>query len=1094
MLKKTIVGLVTVAVLVALTLPAAAQETAVKGNLGGLAVDSTGAVVPGATVTITGATGSKTDKTDEAGDFMFSLLTPGFYSVKVEKQGFKTAAVKSVQVEIGKTQAIRLILEPGAVSEVVEVSATAAVVDTTSTAVGANLPDSFYQSVPVARNVSSLFYITPGAVSGGGTGASNPSISGASGLENMYIADGVNITDRSFGGLGVFTRRQGSVGSGINLSFIKEVSVKSGGFEPQYGQATGGVVSMVTKSGSNAYHGEIGGYFAPQQFEAQYNQTDAVTVNKAGLLLNRGNFDLDGELGGYVPGFKDHLFFFASLDPTWNQTFVEGAAGKGLDALGVMKLQADVYNYAGKLTWKINDKHQIESSIFGDPTRTTTGAQNWNSPANILTGPILAAPNDTTFSRWNYGSRNWVIRYNGTLSPSWLVNASFTWSNSRFTETPLFNATQISDRTNPANIHPLQGFGFLEDNHEDDYALNFDTQKIGHWLGQHTLSFGYRYERPNYNDFKSSSGAPFTVPATNATGGTLFGGCTPGDPSCPIGATDMRVWSGSLRNAPASCTLCPIDPNTGGPVYVRFARGEWDPSNVPTYGRYHAGWANDSWEINKHININAGMRWEQWRMQGTFTGYTFTDSWSPRIGVAIDPWGDHKTKVYANFGRYSYQTPLDAAIRDLSAEQDLQQLAFAPTSTGGVLNINPDGSINVPFTAANLLNNATGGVAVNPTISISQEGFAPGTKMMYQNEWVVGAEHQFHNGVVLEARFLYRNMPRVVEDVAGVSPEAFTFGTGPVGIQNYFIANPGPKTDLFPNANEAVTAAAGCAGAGQFFSSPVTDANGGTINPATGAPWVPAGMGICFSPNAAGQYGGEVGTLPNGLSFPLPDGIPDGFPTPIHTYKAVEIEVNKAFANNWMLRANWRIASLFGNYEGAYRNDNNQTDPNISSLFDFTNGVIGMLGQQYQLGPLNTDRRHVVNAYLSYVFSSTFLKNLELGTGVSFQSGTPVSKLADHPAYGNAGEVPIGGRGSEGRTPMSGTVNVHLDRPFKMTEKSTLHLTADLFNLTNSKPVLLLNQNFQNTGSPDLNPDFLNPYPFQYQRPFNARFSFRWVF
>ena len=1097
---KKIVSFLAVAALLAFGLTVMAQETAVKGNLGGLAVDSTGAVVPGATVTTSGAIGTKTDKTDEAGNFMFNLLTPGFYSVKVEKQGFKTATVKSVEVVIGRTSTIRVTLEPGAVSEVVEVTSTATVVDTTSTAVGANLPDTFYQSVPVPRAVSGLFYITPGAVDSGGAGRSNPSVSGASGLENMYMADGVNITDRAFGGLGVFTRRQGSIGSGINLSFIKEVNVKSGGFEPQYGQATGGVVQMVTKSGGNAYHGEIGAYLAPQEFEAQYNQSDAVRTNKAGLFLNRGGYDVDGEIGGYVPGFKNHLFFFASVDPTWNQQFVQAPPTAGLAALGVMKLQADVFNYAGKLTWRINDKHTIESSLFGDPTRTTTGEQNY----------VLNTPNATAMSRWNYGTRNWVVRYNGTLTPSWLANFSFTWNNNKFTETPLFNQLQVTDRTVSTNVHPLQGFGFLEDHKGDTYALNFDTQKVGHWLGQHTLSIGYRYERDNYTDYKTSSGTPFTnVPNVGAAGQTVFkASCVPGSDTCPIGQ-NAYIWGGSLLTVNAAagvgldktgaaCTLCPIYPATGLPAYVSFSRGEWDPSLIPTFGRYHAGYANDSWEINKHINISMGLRWEQWRMAGTFSGYTFTDNWAPRIGVAIDPWGDHKTKIYTNFGRYNYQTPLDAAIRSLSEEKDITS-RWAPASVGGVITINPDGTINVPLDSAHLLNNQIGGVGGAPSLSVSQTGFAPGTKLMYQNEWVVGAEHQFHNGVVLEARFIYRNLPRTLDDVAGVSPEGLNSG---FFNQNYFIANPGRGLDLFPNMNESIMVAgaggaapATCGGTSQWYF-PVTDANGGSNNPATGAPWVPTGNGICFAESAKspGNFGGEVATLAGGVTAPLPDGVPDGFPTVVHNYKAVEVEVNKAFANNWMLRANWRIARLSGNYEGAYRNDNGQTDPNISSLFDFTNGILGMLGDQYAIGPLNTDRTHVVNVYVSYVFSSTFLKNLELGTGVNFQSGTPISKLADHPAYANSGEVPLGGRGTQGRTPVTGTVNLHLDRPFKVTEKSQLHLTADLFNVTNNKQVTLYDQNYQISGSPDLNPDFLNPYIWSYQRPFYARFSFRWVF
>ena len=1117
MFGKAIAGPLVVALLGVALLSAMAQETAVKGNLGGVVVDSTGALVVGATVTLTGATGSKTEKTDGAGNFLFNWLTPGYYSVQVIKQGFKAVAVRSVEVVIGKTQTIRLALQPGAVTEVTEVKASAVVVDTTSTSVGTNLPDSFYQISPIPRAVASLFYITPGAVDGGGTGAANPSISGATGLENLYLADGVNITDRAFGGLGVFTRRQSSVGSGINVAFIKEVSVKSAGLEPQYGQATGGVVSLVTKSGGNAFHGQIAGYFAPQQFEAQYLQSDMATdksaarTNKSGLYLNRGNFDLDGELGGYILKMKNHLFFFASFDPTWNQQFVMGNLHPGLFDLGVMKLQADVFNYAGKLTWKINERHAIESSIFGDPSRTTTGAQN----------QVLNAPNATGFSRWNYGTRNWVVRYNGTLSSTWLLNGAFTWNNARFAETPLAQELQVTDRTVSTNIHALQGFGFVEDYKADGYALNFDTQKVAHRLGQHTLSAGYRYERDNYTDLQVATGGGFTVPDVNAAGtgwmtldptSSFPVGCTAGDPSCPLGQT-MYLWSGSLRNAPKTdagnaCTLCPINPATGQRAYVVFLRGQWNQPLTPTTGRYHAGYLNDSWELNRHITLSAGLRWEQWRMAGTVSQYTFTDNWAPRIGVAVDPWGDHRTKLFANFGRYNYQTPLDAAIRSLSAAQGILNVAVTPTATGGVMEVNPNGTINLPIDSAHVINmagvqyDASGksycpnpavcGVAVLPSTSWSATAIAPGTKLMYQNEWVVGAEHQFHNGVVLQARFLYRNLPRAMDDVSGVSPEAYVRFAN----QNYFIANPSPSLDLFPNANEQLNVAAYnskalCNGGGGIFERKVIDINGGTTNPANGQPW---GTNLCYLPNALGQFGGEVGIYPNGLTYPLPDGAPDGFPSVIHTYRAAEIEVNKAFANNWMLRANWRIASLFGNYEGAYRNDNQQNDPNISSLFDFTNGVVNMLGQQYEPGPLNTDRRHVVNMYVSYVFSSTLLKNLAIGTGVNLQSGVPVSKLGNHPAYANAGEVPLGGRGSMGRTPLVGSVNVHLDRPFRVTEKSQLHATADLFNVTNNKQVTRMDQNYQVTFSTFLNPDFDKVAAWAFQRPFYARLSCRWVF
>ncbi len=526
-----------------------AQESSVRGNLSGVVMDSSGAVVPSATATLTGPTGTKTATTDNDGRFSFPSLTPGMYGVKIEKTGFKNAEAKRLEVTLGRTASVTLTLQPGAASETVEVTGTATTVDTSSTSVGASLPDTFYQQVPVARNVSSLFYVAPGAADSGGAGRSNPSISGASGLENLYVADGVNITDASFGGLGVFTRRQGSIGSGINLSFIKEVSVKTSGFEPQYGQADGGLVQLITKSGSNHYHGEIGAYFAPHGAEASYIQTDPIRVNKSGFYNGESAYDIDGELGGPVPGLKDHLFFFGSFDPTWNQRYIGAADGTGLQALypNGMSVFNRVFNYAGKLTWKLNDNHQIESSVFGDPTWTNNGLQS-------LAG--LNSQNNTAMSRLKYGTRNWVVRYNGTLSPTWLVNGSFTWNNNRATETPLDpSILGISLRPDGRHVSSLQGLGFFENHDTNSYAINFDTQKIVHALGTHTFSVGYRYERPNYTDFETASGGRFPVPNTNINGDDYLG-CTAGDPTCPKGGT-VFIWSGTLRPAPASCTLCP---------------------------------------------------------------------------------------------------------------------------------------------------------------------------------------------------------------------------------------------------------------------------------------------------------------------------------------------------------------------------------------------------------------------------------------------------------------------------------------------------------------------------------------------------------
>jgi hypothetical protein len=243
------------------------------------------------------------------------------------------------------------------------------------------------------------------------------------------------------------------------------------------------------------------------------------------------------------------------------------------------------------------------------------------------------------------------------------------------------------------------------------------------------------------------------------------------------------------------------------------------------------------------------------------------------------------------------------------------------------------------------------------------------------------------------------------------------------------------------------------------------------------------GQTLCF-PNAAnGQAPGTPGA----------DGLADGFINPTRNYQAVELELNKSFSKGWLMRANYRIARLQGNYEGAFRNDNTQTDPSISSLFDFVAGSFNLLGDQFAIGPLNTDRRHVVNGFFSYTFDHSAVKGLTLGTGIRVQGGTPISELAAHPVYGNGGEVPIGGRGKLGRTPVSGAADIHADYVWKLTERSHLKAGVDLFNVANSEPITRVDQfrdlNFQGTNS---NPDFQTPLAFQ--NPFASRFSLRWEF
>lgn len=1073
-----------------MSLAVLAQDLVTKGAISGRVMDPAGAVVSGAKVTISGPTGNRVVTANAEGEFDVPNLAPGTYAIKAEQNGFKSVSVPNVTVYVGKATSLKLTLETGNITEVIEVSAGAATIDQASTTVGANLNDQLYNNIPLQRSVTSLFYIAPGATDSLTGGTANPSISGGSALDNLYIADGVNITDSAFGGLGTFTRVYGSLGTGINTAYIKEVQVKTGGFEPQYGQSQGGIVNIITKSGGNEYHGSIYGYAQPQGFEATRKQADDTRINKFGRLLHDENYDVGADLGGYVPGLKDKMFFFGSFNPTVRREIVRGASNSQLSTLlGETQRRFRTLNYAGKLDYNFSANHVLNFSIFGDPTKTN------KAPFNTLN-----IDNQTANSQLELGTRNTSLRYNGSLSSTWTVSAFFSHSRNTFNETGFDDFNVIVDRTNPTrgNFRAI-GLGFYEPTEGNTYRTGFDTSKQVSFWGTHTFGLGYQYQRAYYEGLRERSGPKFKIPGNNADGTTPL-------PAIYVGQTFNADFN--LRLQAAGCTLCPrmtLPDGTVVPVSLQLRRGEFGNVNFDTNGSYHAAYVQDTWRINRFVTALIGWRQEQERINGSpiataggqRAGYSFTGQWAPRLGVTVDPFGKGKTKAFYNFGRFFEFLPLDAAERSLSSEQDFTNVRFAPDFTvdaQGVrrVKLNQFGTVTPVIDSAHNLCGAAGGIALGSacaaTFSVGNPfGFvAPGTKLGYTNEHTFGIEQQLPGNLVMSVRYIDRRLKRIIEDAASVSPEAALAGVG----QNYFLANPGKGLDAAVNLQpfKYATGAAvptGCVKTAQgvpVYGANITDASGADLG------------NVCFGPR---------GIDANGNSINTPDGQADGFPDPQRIYRAVEIELNKRFTNGWQLLSNWRIASLRGNYEGHLRNDNNQTDPGISSLFDFTAGDFNLLGDQFAIGSLNTDRRHVVNIFGSYALGQRFLsqrlKGLNLGAGVHMESGVPISRYLAQPVYGNAGEIPVGGRGSEGRTPFNARLDLHVDYPWQLAEKMKISFIGDFFNVTNSQRVRLSDQ-FLESQAGQLNPDFLQPFAtatqlrLGYHPPFNMRLGLKFEF
>ena len=155
---------------------ASAQDT--TGSLTGRLEDSQGLALPGVTVTATGQQGAKTAVTDADGAYRIPFLTPGSYDVKAELQGFKAAERRAVSVSLGQVTTVNLALEVGGLTEVVTVTGSTAVLDTSSTTTGAVLSADLISRVPVGRRFTDALYLAPGVSSSGSAGTANPSMSG----------------------------------------------------------------------------------------------------------------------------------------------------------------------------------------------------------------------------------------------------------------------------------------------------------------------------------------------------------------------------------------------------------------------------------------------------------------------------------------------------------------------------------------------------------------------------------------------------------------------------------------------------------------------------------------------------------------------------------------------------------------------------------------------------------------------------------------------------------------------------------------------------------------------------------------------------
>ncbi|MGE5325236.1 MAG: TonB-dependent receptor, partial [Actinomycetota bacterium] len=343
------------------------QATATS-TLQGTVTDKTQAVIKSAEVTVTNkATGAtRTTTTNDVGEYRVDVL-PGIYAIQVKAAGFSSAEVKEIEVFIGRTATQNFALNPGAVSETVEVTAAAPLVDQTKTDVSANITPQQIQDLPlIGRDIADLAYLAPGVKSADSYDPTKNryailSVNGQGGRNVNVTVNGVDNKDNTVGGPVMQ----------LPAEAVQEFQISTQRFSAVNGRSAGAAINVITKSGSNTYHGSVFASFRDQAFNANQKLPDPANNTTISQSLPYSRQWFGGSIGG--PLKKDKLFAFFGFERQREQTsLAESPAAltqlqlvTALGAQPAATIPRPFYENRlnGRLDWTINPKHSAYFSV-----------------------------------------------------------------------------------------------------------------------------------------------------------------------------------------------------------------------------------------------------------------------------------------------------------------------------------------------------------------------------------------------------------------------------------------------------------------------------------------------------------------------------------------------------------------------------------------------------------------------------------------------------------------------------------------------------------------------------------------------------------
>lgn len=735
-----------------LVVPAAFAQT--TGRVDGVAVDDQGAALPGVTVTLSSPSlqGERIQVTDAEGQFRFLALVPGDYTLRASLEGFTPLEQSGISVQLSRTVSLQLQMSPG-FGEEVTVSGAAPIIDITSTTAGANFGEQLFKELPTTRTFQGLAFAAPGVV-GSGLG-DNPSIGGASAAENRYVIDGLDTTDAAFGTTSAGTSQ---AEGGVPFEFIKEVEVKTGGYEAEYGGALGGVLNVITKSGGNELQGDIFGYWSDDSVQSEVPPT-----SRFGQDLGFTEYDFGADVGGKL--IQDKLWYFVAVNPSYLDTDYTTRTD-----LANTESEDQTF-FAGKLTWQVNPSHQVVGTVFGD----TFKRDNDLSRASYGT-----VGNDDDIDTTNYG-----VTYNGTLNASLFLELSAGRYDQKVTDTPLDPDNLFYEVLSETWLGAVGTLGCTGDLNSAFGGENFATfvANPGCLGGTFHQESGDN-SRDEYRGALTWFGATGGIDHEIKVGGTvreveyLDNAHYPGPVAGLVADSNGVVYSDGLRGQ--RWQLRPALNADGTLLQARLV--EYDQNSLGQTDE-QALYLQDRVRIGDYFSLNLGVRADSFESTGDATGtnpgivqkldFGFSDMVAPRVGFTWDVVRNGRSKLYGHFGRFYESVPLDINSR-----------AF--------------GNENFNLYIFGYPNDGTLPTVANPGELLAAISFGTGTEVsdtiepMFTEEALVGFEYEVMPNVAVGLRYVERSIENVIEDISVDDGST------------YFITNPGGTFTVNPVTGEAL--------------------------------------------------------------------------------------------------------------------------------------------------------------------------------------------------------------------------------------------------------------------------------------------------